>query len=188
MPPLLIVPIGVHNIPASPTLASRLQSVFQVDVSIAPAGMVDPDAAFDISRRQYDSNRLILSLTEAFPRLTGKLLGITSLDLYVPGFTHVVGHAQFDGRCATVSSFRLKQAVYGFPENLQLVEERLHKEAIHQLGHAHGLFNCESYTCVMHPSTAVERIDVRSIDFCAECGRLLKGRLDGGSPLPRGIA
>jgi len=184
MPPLLIVPIGVNNIPASPALASRLQSIFRVEVSITPAGMVHTDAAFDVSRRQYDSNQLMLSLEEAFPRQTGKVLGITSLDLYVPGLTHVVGHAQFDGRCATVSSYRLEQALYGFPENHLLLEERLHKEAIHQLGHAYGLFNCESYTCVMHPSTAVEDIDARSIDFCTECGHVLEGRLDGGSPPP----
>lgn len=186
MPPLLIVPIGVHNTPASPALASRLQSIFRVDVSIARAGIVDSDTAFDVSRRQYDSSRLMLSLVEAFPHTTGKLLGITSLDLYVPGLTYVLGQAQFDGRCATISSHRLEQAFYGFPANHRLLEERLQKEAIHQLGHTYGLFHCERYTCVMYPATAVEEIDVRSIDFCPECGRLLKGQLDGGYTPPQG--
>ena len=181
MSSLLIVPIGSHQAQALPALATHLQSIFRFNVTVAPAGTIDPGAAYNISRNQYYSTQLILSMLEANPHHNGRLLGITSLDLYVPVLTYVFGEAQLDGRCAVISFHRLDEVFYGFPPNPRLLEERLHKEAIHELGHTFGLLHCESYECIMHSSTAVEEVDVRPIDFCTECGRVLKTRLEEGN-------
>lgn len=185
MSSLLIVPIGSHPTPPLPALASRLESIFRFNTTIAPAGRVDPAAAFNVSRNQYYSTQLILSLLEAFPHHEGRLLGVTSLDLYVPVLTYVFGEAQLDGRSAVISFHRLDDGYYGYPRNSRLLEERMHKEAVHELGHTFGLFHCANYECVMHSSTAVEEVDVRPINFCGECGGLLKARMGEGSrPIP----
>ena len=45
----------------------------------------------------------------------------------------------------------------------------LEKEAIHELGHTHGLLHCADPTCVMRASTYVEEIDLKSAGFCLRC-------------------
>ncbi len=68
-----------------------------------------------------------------------------------------------------VSTFRLNETLYGLPENPRLLEERLIKESVHELGHTFGLIHCRDYNCVMHTSTSVEEIDVKGAEFCVGC-------------------
>ena len=52
--------------------------------------------------------------------------------------------------------------------------ERLRKEAVHELGHTFGLRHCDDWRCVMASSHAVERLDVKSAEFCARCRRAVR--------------
>jgi archaemetzincin len=106
----------------------------------------------------------------------GKVLGVTSLDLFVPVLTFVFGEAQLNGTAALVSTFRLNETFYGFPPNEALLEERLIKEAVHELGHTFGLIHCRDFACVMHSSTSVEEIDVKGKEFCGSCRKILRER------------
>ena len=54
--------------------------------------------------------------------------------------------------------------------------ERLLKESLHELGHTYGLRHCPDYTCVMSSSNGVERIDLKSAEFCPACARLYARR------------
>lgn len=76
------------------------------------------------------------------------------------------GEAQLEGTAAIVSSHRLDETLYGLPKNQELLEERLLKEAIHDLGHTFGLVHCHDYSCVMHSSASVEEIDIKGASFC----------------------
>jgi archaemetzincin len=96
-------------------------------------------------------------------------LGVTACDLYVPVLTFVFGEAQLDGNCAVVSTARLADEHYGLPPNPILLRERLVKEAAHELGHTFGLRHCVDWRCVMASSHAVERLDIKSFDFCKGC-------------------
>src|SRR5262249_11409644 len=98
-----------------------------------------------------------------------RILAVTSLDLFVPVLTFVFGEAQLAGACAVVSLHRLREEVYGLPPNPGLLEERLLKEAVHELGHTYGLRHCEDWRCVMTSSHAVEFLDVKSNDLCRRC-------------------
>jgi archaemetzincin len=104
--------------------------------------------------------------------------------LYVPVLTYVFGEAQLDGRCAVISFHRLDETFYGFPPNPRLLEERLHKEAVHELGHTYGLLHCQRYDCVMHSSMAVEEVDVRPINFCSECAVDVNVQITAGGNRP----
>ncbi|MBI4429387.1 MAG: hypothetical protein HY562_09750, partial [Ignavibacteriales bacterium] len=104
---------------------------------------------------------------------SSKILCITALDLFVPVLTFVFGEAQLDGSAAIVSSHRLDESFYGLPKNQEILEHRLLKEAVHELGHTYGLVHCHDYECVMHSSTSVEEIDVKGTTFCTRCNQQL---------------
>jgi archaemetzincin len=76
-----------------------------------------------------------------------------------------------------VSTYRLDESIYGFPPNPRLTQERLLKESLHELGHTFGLIHCPDYLCVMHSSTSVEEIDVKTARFCLKCQGILEKKL-----------
>jgi archaemetzincin len=98
-----------------------------------------------------------------------RVLGVTACDLFVPVLTFVFGEAQLDGNCAVVSTARLHEDFYGMPARTDLLRERLVKEAAHELGHTFGLRHCADWRCVMASSHAVERLDVKTAEFCGAC-------------------
>ena len=72
-----------------------------------------------------------------------------------------------------VSSYRLRDELYGLPKNPERLKERLEKEAVHELAHTFGLVHCRRPECVMHSYTYAEEIDFKSKDFCSSCSVLL---------------
>jgi archaemetzincin len=130
--------------------------------------------AYDSSRKQYHSTRLLHGLVNYFSDKGVKLLGVTDLDLFIPILTFVFGEAQLNGRAATVSSFRLKPQFYGLPKSDHLLLDRLSKESIHELGHTFGLKHCLAYDCVMSSSPTVEDIELKDPSFCDDCLQTIK--------------
>jgi archaemetzincin len=99
---------------------------------------------------------------------TDRILGLTSSDLFVPGMNFVFGEARCPGRVAIVSSFRLR----GFGDEAnesELIERRIIKEAVHEIGHMLGLQHCPNINCVMHFSKALIDTDIKSDNYCSEC-------------------
>jgi archaemetzincin len=135
------------------------------------------DKAFDIGRAQYNSSRILVQMIEKPPPDAVKILGITNVDLFIPILTFVFGEAQLRGFGSIVSIHRLNNAFYGLPDNRLILEERLIKESIHELGHNFGLFHCSNQKCVMRSSTYVEDIDYKSMEMCDECRAELMMRI-----------
>jgi archaemetzincin len=129
----------------------------------------DCRAFLDLHRNQHSSSAIIKQLERYLSAAAFKILAVTGLDLYNPVLTFVFGEARLSGQCAVVSSYRLDNKFYGLPDNPALLQERLLKEAIHELGHTHGLFHCHNPECVMKSSTYVEGIDFKSSRFCDNC-------------------
>jgi archaemetzincin len=78
-----------------------------------------------------------------------KILGVTDLDLFSPIFKYVFGEAQFGGKGAVISSYRLRGNIDGDSENgCPPLIHRLEKEAIHELGHTFNLRHCSDPDCV----------------------------------------
>ncbi|MGH9813960.1 MAG: hypothetical protein ACRD4T_12575, partial [Candidatus Acidiferrales bacterium] len=40
---------------------------------------------------------------------------------------------------------------------------------VHEVGHTFGLRHCDDWSCVMASTHAVERLDVKSAEFCRSC-------------------
>ena len=129
----------------------------------------DPEAAFDVSRGQYSSTRLLGLLLDDPARRADWVLGVTGVDLFVPVLTYVFGEAQLSGRAAIVSIQRLRAEAYGLPPDEHLLARRLLKESLHELGHVLGLLHCLAPDCVMHASTYVEDVDLKPAAYCASC-------------------
>jgi archaemetzincin len=148
-------------------LAAALARVFRVPCRIGQAAM-DVRFARDERRGQYHSTA-ILDQLERNADTGARVLGVTPCDLYVPVLTFVFGEARLDGNCAVVSTARLGEEFYGLPPSAALLRQRLIKEAVHELGHTFGLRHCPDWRCVMTSSHAVERLDVKTAEFCARC-------------------
>jgi archaemetzincin len=150
-------------------LAAELASRMRMSCHVQTAAL-DAAFAYEQKRNQYYSTAILKHLLEAGPA-KGRILGVTALDLFVPVLTFVFGEAQLAGRAALVSTHRLTQEFYGLPRQFEMLRERLIKEAVHELGHTFGLRHCSDWRCVMTSSNGVERLDIKSAEFCIACAR-----------------
>jgi archaemetzincin len=134
--------------------------------------------AFDPGRAQYNSSLILRQLITTPPPDAEKILGVLDVDLFIPILTFVFGEAQLKGIGAAVSTHRLHNEFYGLPENREETNDRLLKEAIHELGHTFGLIHCLQPRCVMNSSTYVENIDQKPAELCPLCQKIMRGETD----------
>jgi archaemetzincin len=156
-------------------LQTCIESQFDIP-SLIISYPFDYNNSFDTRRNQYNSSVILNDLFSVNYTDSVKLIGVTSLDLFIPVLTFVFGEAQLDGPTAVVSTHRLRPEYYGIPPNGPLVLQRLQKETVHEIGHTFGLGHCENFNCVLHPSTYVEEIDLKSVNFCDDCKNKLKNK------------
>jgi archaemetzincin len=163
-PELLLLPIACGDGPELTLLARNLSSA-GIKVTIAPNQRIDPHS-HTAARDQYRADRL---LGQARRATAGRVLAITGVDLYMPGLNFVFGSA--GGRAAVVSIRRLRSGA-----DAALLEQRLLKEAWHELGHTFGLGHCEDPHCVMSFSNSLADTDRKSSQFCNACQAKLNRR------------
>lgn len=149
-------------------LAAELARIFQVSCHVHEEPFA-ADFAYDPVRGQYHSTAILQRLHSLSGDPETWFLGVTDVDLYIPILTFVFGEAQLNGHCALVSLHRLREEFYGLPANPKLLAERTVKEAVHELGHLLGLRHCHDWRCVMTSTHDVERLDLKSEEYCAAC-------------------
>lgn len=133
-----------------------------------------PACAVDPGRNQVNSNIILKQLCEVAPPDALKVLGVVDSDLFNPIFSFVYGEAQFEGRCAVVSTYRLHgERDEKKPRRISPVLLRLEKEAVHELGHTFGLRHCSDRHCVMHFSPGLDSVDRKFPYTCQTCQDLL---------------
>ena len=165
---LRLLPVGDLDRRLAERLAAPLAREFECRIElVSPA--LDPEFAYHPERQQYHSTEILAALQNLLTPDTWRLLAVASMDLYIPILTFVFGEAQTRGRCAVASSHRLRQEFYGLAADPSLLEQRLIKEAVHELGHTLGLTHCDDYQCAMAASHSVEWIDLKSATLCTYC-------------------
>jgi archaemetzincin len=127
--------------------------------------IIDPNEAYDSSRSQHHSTRILAMLEPIIHDLNlQRLLGLTALDLYVPGMNFVFGEARLPGKVGVVSTYRLKSS-----KSERILEDRVLKEAMHEIGHTLGLKHCPNGSCVMYFSERLSDTDRKLAEFCDTC-------------------
>jgi archaemetzincin len=149
-------------------LAAPLRASCRVERQV-----LDPAFAADASRGQTYSTALLARLAAAHPPPGHVLLGVTSLDLFVPILTFVFGEAQLSGPCAVVSTHRLRDEFYGLTPDPAAVDRRLLIEALHEFGHTQGLRHCPDWSCPMASAHTIEALDLKQPRFCGDCASRL---------------
>nr|MDA3954291.1 matrixin family metalloprotease [Bacteroidales bacterium] len=62
-----------------------------------------------------------------------------------------------------------RNELYGLKQSKTILNERLRKVIIHEIGHMFGLIHCQNPVCVMRSSTYVEDLDQKSQNLCIKC-------------------
>jgi len=168
MKPLRLLPIGEVTDGLLSFLESALQQSLQIPCEILPV-VLDPTPTFHADRGQYHSSEILAGMQRMGVEECWRLLGVAEIDLYIPILTFVFGEAQIGGPCAVISARRLRQEFYSLPPDKTLLEQRLLKEAIHEIGHTCDLTHCDNYACAMASSHAVEWIDLKQAALCSAC-------------------
>jgi archaemetzincin len=177
---IYVLPLRFSDSHLLADLASALSHAFKLPVFILEKPFSIKEGC-DPVRNQFNSTWILSRILEEVPEEDCKTLGVTTVDLYVPVLTFVFGEAQLEGKAAVVSSFRLRDELYGLPKNPERLKERLEKEAIHELGHTFGLIHCREPNCVMFTSTYAEEIDFKSKDFCHTCLAFLENKKESSA-------
>jgi archaemetzincin len=173
-----LLPFGRVEETVLETLERTVKEEFRLPAKrLAP--LPSPLFAYDASRRQFDSTRI---LREALGKKGGtarRVLAVTEADLFIPMLTFVFGQAQLGGAAALISTARLRQEFYGLPPDPALLWKRAAKEALHELGHSFGLVHCLDPSCVLSLSSDIGQVDAKNGAFCPGCRALLRERLEG---------
>jgi archaemetzincin len=168
MKKLQLLPVGSVDSRLLDWLREALEEKFRTKAEIVTANL-DVSFARHAERQQYHSSEILLRMQSCLTRDTWRVLGVTSLDLYIPILTFVFGEAQIGGNSAIVSYHRLRQEFYGLPPDADLLANRLLIESVHELGHTLRLTHCADYRCAMAASHAVEWIDIKDSGYCEAC-------------------
>lgn len=154
---------------------------YNIKVVILPEMLPLLESEYESIKRQYDAlqvkKRLVVHVKN---KNYYRILGVMDVDIFSKFLNFVFGVAdlpknKFFGS-ALISVARLREKFYRRTENIALFEQRVLKEAIHELGHTFGLEHCESL-CVMRFSNSLEDTDRKPHDFCEGCLKKLKNYL-----------
>jgi len=161
---LAILPVGLKadELEVVNRVAQRL-SIIAKNIKILKTIEI-PQMDYNVERSQYLADDFLGFDTDLE---YNRLLVITNVDLYSGNLNFVFGVAEMFGREAVISTYRLKA-------DGKLFDERMLKEAVHELGHTLGLKHCPNPKCVMHFSECLEDTDIKDWKFCPRCSGALQ--------------
>ena len=157
--------------------SSNLEAILRSSSS-SSSTTIPPMHLFDRDRKQWISDRVLdWLLQNNNPSSNTKVLAICDFDAYSDNLNFVFGEAHLGGRIAAIYLTRLRNEFYVKKSNIsRLFEQRVIKEAVHELGHVFGLRHCENSKCVMHFSNSLQDTDFKNERFCEICNEILRGR------------
>lgn len=147
-------------------VAGALRETYMKEVEVEIFPNLMKEDFFDVKRSQYDAWRIVQYYRGVFHDDVYVLL-VTDKDLYAAGLNFVFGLA-WRG-VAVISNHRLRPEFYGHPQDRKLYLERVIKEAVHEIGHLHGLTHCGDRSCVMAFSNSILDTDRKDWKLCRKC-------------------
>jgi len=155
---------------------------YHIKVVILPEQLPLLDSEYESYKRQYKALEVKKRLDIHFKNKNYyRILGVMDEDIYSKFLNFVFGVADLPKHksygSALISVTRLREEFYRRTENIAQFEQRIHKEAIHELGHTFGLEHCENL-CVMRFSNSLDDTDRKPHDFCQNCLKKLDNYLN----------
>jgi archaemetzincin len=171
--PLTIRLISVGSLP--PAMLGFLQEGLrrELGADVRVGDTLPLPASCPEGLRQYRGEPFLAALAAARRSGDEFILGVTNVDLTVPGLNFIFGLADPASRGAIISLARLYPEYYGQPRDPGLFKARALKEAIHELGHLWGLGHCPDPACIMFFSNTLADTDRKGPGFCSRCRELL---------------
>ncbi len=172
-PVVALQPFGALDPVVLTAVASYVRSLLAAEVAIlAPQPL--PDSAYYAPRHRYRGDGLLDYLDRATPAGYSRVIGITDRDISVTnGKVYdwgVFGVAHLSGRPGIVSTFRLATGSAPVP----VLQARLEKVVVHELGHTFGLPHCTSPGCVMRDAEgSIRPVDSSTGKLCPSCASRL---------------
>ncbi len=166
-----IVPVGAVSPRVKRGASEALQSIYDCDVLVNEQQDV-PERAYDESRGQYRAEEFIELATRV--GRGDKNIAITARDLYYRRRNYVFGLAYLEGRGSVISTHRLQTSSDGgfaHRDPQQILDDRVRKEVVHEIGHTLGLEHCDNNRCVMSFSPTTQEIDRKEMTLCGSCSR-----------------
>jgi archaemetzincin len=155
-------------------LKSVLQTVFAFDTQMTAINnpiIQIPTKLFDNSRNQHLSDQLLSWLQVTFqPTQDTKVLAVCDFDAYFGKYNYCFGEAIIGGRVSAIYLKRLlPSGGIADKKSLSLFQDRIMKEAIHEIGHTFGLRHCSHDFCIMFKSKTISDTDKKNREFCESC-------------------
>jgi archaemetzincin len=169
-PPVVYVqPLGAALPEADVALVVRaLRALIGADVRLQ--GRVElPASAFYAPRARYRAEKLLAFLNERLPAGTGRILGLTAVDISTTKDRFadwgVIGLGELPGTASVISVYRCRRRA----RDAVQARERLAKAAVHELGHTLGLAHCPTRGCLMQDAEGKVATADGEYDFCSAC-------------------
>jgi archaemetzincin len=141
-----------------------------INVIISPMLKVDIHNFINRQRNQVKSSKLLHWILEKIkPTKEMKILVICDRDAYSGELNFVFGESHLEGCIAAIYLPRLRPEFYNLKHDELMFNDRIAKEAIHELGHSFGLFHCNIKRCVMYFSNSLYDTDFKNRAFCKNC-------------------
>ena len=172
---IIVSPIGYVGLNSLNPIGSEINRIFGFQTMEKPL-IEDLDFAFDPTRKQYYSTKILEKLAKLSPPEGIKVIAITDVDLFIPILTYVFGEAQLGGKACIISTHRLKESYHSI-DSKQIYLQRMVKEALHELGHTFNLRHCKEHHCIMHYCRGLDDVDRKTEHLCRYCEVLLKDEL-----------
>ena len=154
---------------------------FKIRVKINKDQITLTNSEYNESKEQFNASKILKRIRREFLNKDFfRILGILDEDIYSKMYNFVFGLADMRSGVALISITRLREnfykktsILYRKHENKKDIEDRILKEAIHELGHTFGLKHCNNL-CVMRFSASLIETDKKLPTFCESCLKLFK--------------
>lgn len=154
-----------------PPLLAAFRFEKDTSVMINKAISQIPKELCDSKRNQYQSDHLLMWLQQTFePSASTKLLAVCDFDAYFGKYNFCFGEAIISGKISAIYLARLLPLHSNVDKKfLNLFQDRIVKEAIHEIGHNFGLRHCSRDHCIMFKSRTISDTDKKNSEFCMSC-------------------
>lgn len=174
---VLIKPLGDFNILRFSDQLEAAARLYGCEPELSLERIPLQDEDYIASRQQYDATRILPRFLK-FKKNDNKVIGVTSADIFVPSLNFIFGLADMSRGVALLSTARLTSFGLEIDGNSSLVNERVFKEATHELGHLFGLTHCYEPTCIMSFANSIKDVDRKLPMLCSDCLSKIENRIE----------